>query len=175
MRQEPVSDGVVPLYAPLNVSVETNIEVVRRLGEALSSRDWAVFEELVAEDVEWTDIPSGRTIRGVKDLVDACRTFTTAFPDFSVESMTLIGQGDVVANEWSARGTHDGPLPRADGDYHEPTGRSFARTGVGIVELRDGKMVSYRDHFDRQPAADENPNDRILHPRSSADVDLVGA
>jgi steroid delta-isomerase-like uncharacterized protein len=155
VREEPVSDGVVPLYAPLNVSVEDNIEVVRRLGEALSGRDWAVFEELVAEDIEWTDVPSGRTIRGVKDLVDACRTFTTAFPDFSVESMTLIGQGDVVANEWSARGTHNGPLPRADGDYHEPTGRSFARMGVGIVELRDGKIVRYRDHFDRQTIVEQ--------------------
>jgi hypothetical protein len=46
VREEPGSDGVVPLYAPLKVSVEDNIEVVRRLGEALSGRDWAVFEEL---------------------------------------------------------------------------------------------------------------------------------
>jgi ketosteroid isomerase-like protein len=113
---------VVPLYAPLNVSVENNIEVVRRLGEALSSRDWAAFEEFVAEDCEWT---------------------------------TLIGQDDVVTNEWSARGTHDGPLPRADGHYDEPTGRFFARTGVGIVELRDGKIVRYRDHFDRQTMAEQ--------------------
>ena len=30
-----------------------------------------------------------------------------------------------------------------------PTGRSFARTGVGIVELRDGQIVRYRDYFDR--------------------------
>jgi ketosteroid isomerase-like protein len=69
--------------------------------------------------------------------------------------MTLIGQDDVVANEWSARGTHDGPLPRADGHYYEPTGRFFARTGVGIVELRDGKIVRYRDHFDRQTMAEQ--------------------
>ncbi len=137
------------------MSVENNIEVVRRLGEALSRRDWAVFEELVADDCEWTDVPSGRTIRGVRDLVDACRTFTTAFPDFSVESTTLIGQGDIVANEWSARGTHTGPLPRADGGSHEPSGRPFARTGVGIVELRDGRIVRYRDHFDRQTMVEQ--------------------
>ena len=134
----------------MTVSVENNIEVVRRLGEALSSRDWAVFEELVADDCEWTDVPSGRTIHGIDDLVDSCRTFTTAFLDFVVESMTLIGQGDVVANEWRARGTHTGPLPRVEGDDYEPTGRAFARTGVGIVELRDGRIVRYRDHFDRQ-------------------------
>ena len=155
VRQEPASDRIVPLYPPLSVSVENNIEVVRRLGEALSSRDWPVFEELVAEDCEWTDVPSGRTIRGIRDLVDACRAFTTAFPDFSVESMTLIGQDDVVANEWSARGTHSGPLPHAAGEPYEPTGRVFARTGVGIVELRDGKIVRYRDHFDRQTMVEQ--------------------
>jgi steroid delta-isomerase-like uncharacterized protein len=137
------------------VPVEDNIEVVRRLSEALTNRDWAAFDDLVAEDCEWTDVPSGRTIRGVKELVDGCRTFTTAFPDFSVESVTLIGQGDLVANEWSARGTHSGPLPRADGGHEEPTGRSFARTGVGIVEVRDGKIVRYRDYFDRQAMTEQ--------------------
>jgi ketosteroid isomerase-like protein len=101
------------------------------------------------------DVPSGRTIRGVKELVDGCRTFTTAFPDFSVESVTLIGQGDLVANEWSARGRHDGPPPRTDGGNYEPTGRSFARTGVGIVEVRDGKIVRYRDYFDRQAMTEQ--------------------
>jgi ketosteroid isomerase-like protein len=80
---------------------------------------------------------------------------TTAFPDFSVASVTLIGQGDLVANEWSARGTHTGPLPRADGGADEPTGRSFARTGVGIVEVRNNQIVRYRDYFDRQTMTDQ--------------------
>jgi steroid delta-isomerase-like uncharacterized protein len=137
------------------VSVEDNIEVVRRLGEALTNRDWSAFDDLLAEDCEWTDVPSGRTIRGIKDLVDTCRTFTTAFPDFCVESKTLISQGDLVANEWSARGTHDGQLPRPDGGHYQPTGRSFARTGVGIVELRDGKIARYRDYFDRQTMTEQ--------------------
>jgi steroid delta-isomerase-like uncharacterized protein len=137
------------------MSVKDNLDVVRKLGEALTNRDWTVFDDLVAEDCEWTDVPSGRTIRGVVELVDACRAFTTAFPDFSVESVRLIGQGDLVANEWSARGTHDRPLPRPDGGHYAPTGRSFARTGVGIVELRDGKVVRYRDYFDRQTMTEQ--------------------
>jgi hypothetical protein len=69
--------------------------------------------------------------------------------------VTLIGQGDLVANEWSARGTHDAPLPRPDGGHYAPTGRSFARSGVGMVELRDSKIVGYRDlrPADNDPAA----------------------
>jgi len=132
------------------MSVERNIEVVRRFGQALTNRDWAAFDDLVAEDCEWIDVPSGRTMRGRDELIAGCKSFTTAFPDFSVDSVTLIGQGDVVANEWSARGTHPAPLPRPDGGDYEPTGRSFARSGVGIVELRDYRIVRYRDYFDRQ-------------------------
>jgi steroid delta-isomerase-like uncharacterized protein len=137
------------------MSVDDNIEVVRKLGETLTQRDWAAFETLFAEDCEWKDVPSGRTIRGVEELVEACRAFTIGFPDFSVESERLIGQGDLVAIEWSARGTHDGPLASPDGGLVEPTGRSFARTGVAIVEVRDGKIVSYRDYFDRQTMTEQ--------------------
>jgi steroid delta-isomerase-like uncharacterized protein len=137
------------------LSVEENIEVVRRFSEALTTRDWTAFDELVAEDCEWTDVPSGGTIHGRAELVNLCKTFTAAFPDFAVESVTLIGQGDLVANEWSGRGTHTGPLPGADGVVHEPTGRSFSRTGVGIVEVRDGRIVRYRDYFDRQTMSEQ--------------------
>lgn len=135
--------------------MEENIEVVRRFSEALTTRDWAAFGELVDVDCEWTDVPSGGTIRGRDDLIDLCKAFTAAFPDFAVESVTLIGQGDMVANEWSGRGTHTGPLPGADGTVHEPTGRTFDRTGVGIVQVRDGRIVRYRDYFDRQTMADQ--------------------
>ena len=125
------------------MSVEANIEVVRRFGEALSNRDWNTFRELVAPDCEWTDVPSGHVVRGVDELVELCRIFTAEFPDFRVESTTLIGQGDLVANEWSGRGTH------------APTGRAFARTGVGIVEVRDDQIIRYRDYFDRQTMTEQ--------------------
>jgi steroid delta-isomerase-like uncharacterized protein len=117
--------------------VSTNIDVVRRLNQALTDRDWAAFRDLVAEDCEWTDVPSGDVVHGADALVELCRAFTAAFPDFRVESTTLIGEGDLVASEWSGRGTH------------AQTGRAFARTGVGMVELRDGRIVRYRDYFDR--------------------------
>ena len=131
------------------MSVEENIEVVRRFSQALTDRDWAAFDDLVAEDCEWTDVPSGGIIHGRAELVALCTVITAAFPDFAVESVTLIGQGDLVANEWRGTGTHQAALPRPDGGVHEPTGRSFVRTGVGIVEVRVGQIVRYRDYFDR--------------------------
>ena len=54
------------------MSVEANIEVVRRLNEALTNRDWAAFPDLVAVDCEWTEVPSGETIH---DAVSLARTY----------------------------------------------------------------------------------------------------
>lgn len=136
------------------MTIEDNIAVVCRLMETLSNREWEGFEALIAEDCEWTSVPMDLTRRGPKELVAGYRKFTEAFPDFFVEAITLIGQGDIVANEWSARGTHDGPLVRA-GRTHAPTGRPFARTGVGIVEVRNGQITRYRDYFDRQTMAEQ--------------------
>ena len=125
------------------MSAEANAEAVRRLNQALTDRDWAAMRELVAEDCEWTDVPSGEVIHGVEALTGLCRTFTAAFPDFRVQSTTLIAQGDLVASEWSGSGTHGA------------SGRAFGRTGVGIVELRDGRIVRYRDPFDRQTMTEQ--------------------
>jgi steroid delta-isomerase-like uncharacterized protein len=125
------------------VSADANAEAVRRLNRALTERDWAAVRELVAEDCEWTDVPSGEVINGVETLIGLLRTFTAAFPDFRVESATLIAQGDLVASEWSGSG------------MHAASGRAFGRTGVGIVELRAGKIVRYRDYFDRQTMTEQ--------------------
>ncbi len=135
--------------------VEDNIDVVRRLAAAVTRRDWEAFDELLAEDFQWTDVPSGSTINSRDEPIAAYKRFTAAFPDFRVECVTLIGQGCLVASEWRGRGTHKGPLPRPDCGHYEPTGRSFERTGVGIVELRGRKIVNYRDYFDRQTLTDQ--------------------
>ena len=137
------------------MSVEENIEVVRRLAETLTKRDWSGFESLLADDLEWTIAPTGLTIHGPAELVKRYRAFTTAFSDVSVVSVNLIGHEDLVAHEWHARGTHDGPLNRPDGSVAAPTGRSFERSGVGMVELRAGKIVRYRDYYDRQTMTEQ--------------------
>jgi steroid delta-isomerase-like uncharacterized protein len=137
------------------MGVEDNIEVVRRVPETLTARDWVAFQSLFADDLEWTIGATGRVINGPAELVDGYRAFTTAFPDVSVVSVNLLGRGDLVAHEWTARGTHNGPLQRADGRESRPTGRSFERSGVGMVELRDGKIIRYRDYYDRQTMTEQ--------------------
>ena len=117
------------------MSAEENIEVVRRFSQALTDRDWAAFDDLVAEDCEWTDVPSGTTIHGRAELVALCKVFTAAFPDFAVENVTLIGQGDLVANEWRGTGTHQAALPA-------PTAASTSRRAARSCARASGSWRS---------------------------------
>jgi ketosteroid isomerase-like protein len=131
------------------MGVEENAAIGRRLVDILNERDWDAHFELIAEDCEWEDVPAGSITRGPQELVEDIKSFVAAFPDIHVETLRVIAQGDLVAIEWRGRGTHTGKPIERGGVVHQPTGRSFVRDGVGIAQLRDGKVVSYRDHFDR--------------------------
>jgi hypothetical protein len=49
-----------------------------------------------------------------------------------------------VVVEWHAQGTQTGPL-RGE----PPSGRRFERRGCAVAEVEEGKIVRYRDYFDR--------------------------
>ena len=103
--------------------------------------------------VTWEDATEGeiddQSQGGPAELVEDTKSFVAAFPDIHVETLRVIAQGDLVAIEWRGRGTHTGTPIERGGVVHQPTGRSFVRDGVGIARIRDGKVMSYRDHFDR--------------------------
>jgi ketosteroid isomerase-like protein len=135
------------------MSVEENIELVRRFGEALTNRDWAAFNDLVAEGCEWTDVPSGRTLHGREELIAACKTFTTAFPDFSVASVTLIGQGAGRERVERSRNAH----------WSTPARRRRSRRA-------DGSLVRTHRRRDRRgPQQPDRPLPRLLR-RADADA-----
>jgi hypothetical protein len=52
--------------------------------------------------------------------------------------------GEVVVVEWRMAGTNTGPL-----NGRPPTNLPFARRGCSVATVRGGKIVSYRDYFDR--------------------------
>jgi predicted ester cyclase len=66
------------------------------------------------------------------------RPFQSAFPDFEMEIVELIAEGDKVVGRFRCSGTHLG-----DWLGIPPTGRRFeAVDEVYIFEIRDGKLVA---------------------------------
>jgi predicted ester cyclase len=108
------------------MTADDNKRLVRRLvGEAVGEHDLEVLDEIAAGP-----------------FADAARRwvapFRGAFPDFTMEIVDLIAEGDKVVGHFTCSGTHEGEWLGVP-----PTGRRFEGVDeVYIFEVRDGKLVS---------------------------------
>jgi predicted ester cyclase len=118
------------------VPAEENKLLVRRLvEEAVARRNIDVLDELAA----------GEFAEVAKRWV---RPFQSAFPDFEMEIVELIAEGEKVVAHFKCSGTHRGKwlgLPA--------TGRRFEGVDeIYIFEVRDGRLVAalgVEDNLDR--------------------------
>jgi predicted ester cyclase len=108
------------------VGVEDNKQlVVRLVTEAVGDHNLEVLEEITA----------GPIAEVAKRWV---APFRGAFPDFTMEIVELIAEGEKVVAHFKCSGTHRGEwlgMP--------PTGRRFEKVDeVYIFEIREGTLVS---------------------------------
>jgi predicted ester cyclase len=84
-------------------------------------------------------------LHGFADLVapDGIRQYFggifAAMPDFRLEALSMVAEGDEVAVRWRATGTFDG-TGRFEG--LAPNGRSVELEGLDLLTVRDGKIVA---------------------------------
>jgi predicted ester cyclase len=121
------------------VAVEDNKQLVRRLvEEAVSHHDLDVLEQIAA----------GPFAEVAKRWV---APFRGAFPDFTMEIVELIAEGDKVVAHCRCSGTHLGEWLGVP-----PTGRRFESVDeVYIFEIRDGRLVSARGVEDNLSRLDQ--------------------
>jgi predicted ester cyclase len=111
---------------PPKVSIEANKALVRRLVEdVVNERDEGALEEVATGE-----------------LAAAARTwigpFREAFPDFRMDIVRLVAEGDTVVAHFKCSGTHRGPWRG-----REPTGRSFtAIDEIYVFEVVDGRLAA---------------------------------
>jgi predicted ester cyclase len=105
---------------------DENKAIVRRLiEEVVNARDPAAIDQLVDGEFAAT---ARRWIGPFRD----------AFPDFRMEIVDLMAEGDKVAAHFHCSGTHRGEWRGV-----EATGRRFANIDeIYIFEVRDGRVTS---------------------------------
>jgi predicted ester cyclase len=106
--------------------LEENKQLVRRLvEEVVRRRNLDVLDELADRDVA----------RAAKDWVGP---FRSSFPDFDMEIVDLIAEGDKVVAHFKCSGTHEGEWRGI-----APTGRRFEGVDeIYIFRIVDGKLAS---------------------------------
>jgi predicted ester cyclase len=104
----------------------------------------AVGKELVRRLVD--DVVNAGDMRALDQIYTPSMTraaarwiepFRQSFPDFHMETVQLVAEGDTVVARFQCSGTHLGTWRG-----HEPTGRRFERIDeVYFFEVRDGRLA----------------------------------
>jgi steroid delta-isomerase-like uncharacterized protein len=97
--------------------------------------DDSVFENHVTGDVNVGPEQFGRAIAGIFSV----------FPDLTFETRRAYIREDLVVQEWTARGTHEGTMTRG-GIEVPPTGRKVEYKGMDVIPIRDG-LVARKDVY----------------------------
>lgn len=113
---------------------ETNMDVTKRWGEAVSSGNLDALDDILADDfVDHDPGDESPDREGVKNFF---RGFRAAFPDLKAEPIAIVGAGEYVTLRYNVSGTHTG-----DFKGHAPTGKSFKAAGMQLAKFKDGKCV----------------------------------
>jgi steroid delta-isomerase-like uncharacterized protein len=130
-----------------NSIAESGTDVVIRYYAAYNRRALDDAAALVADDVQWINIPLGVVHRGRDEFRGFLQNYAKAFPDSQVEVTRTFACGDQVAVEFTVHGTQSGPLEGAAATI-PATGRSIDVQLCEIIEVRDGSIVSGRSYWD---------------------------
>ncbi len=123
--------------------MKTNEQLFRILIEdGFSKGEIAVFDTYSSPD--FIEHQHGFFPPNVVGVKNAINNLHEAFPDFSLNIMDLVIDGDKVWGRMIGRGTHKrqfGPMP--------PTGKKFEITVIDIMRFTDGKLVEHWGVADR--------------------------
>ena len=127
-------------------------DVVSRHLELMNRGDWKRAAEMFAPDVRhhlgtWREGSEG-IVRGQQTLTENLQDIYRTFPDWKMEVVEMVAQGESVVVRCRVSGTHLGVgSKRVNGGFLvgvEPTGKRFEVQHIHWYRVRDGRIT---DHF----------------------------
>ena len=142
----------------------TNTELAQQIFDAINAHDTEALRAVWADDVE-ERFPD-KTCRGKDELAAYFSDLFAALPDFHMEKVSSVEEGETVFARWRMTATHTG------GQFNgiDVTGKAVSLDGFDQITFRDGKMVSNFVVFDQMDVGrqlgllppDGSPPDRAL-------------
>jgi steroid delta-isomerase-like uncharacterized protein len=114
---------------------------------AFNQKDWDAVRASVSPDFVYDEVATGRKVQGVDQVIPLWQGWATAFPDATASFQREASTDDLVVLELTWRGTHQGPLPTANGPI-PPTGNLIDVRACMIVEVAGDKATLQRHYFD---------------------------
>ena len=120
-------------------------EFIDRYNAAWNAHDIETIVSLHTEDSVFENHVTGDVNVGREQIRRAIAGIFAVFPDLTFETRCSYIREDLVVQEWTARGTHEGTMTRS-GIEIEPTGRKVDYKGMDVIPIRDG-LVARKDVY----------------------------
>jgi len=130
------------------MSAKENAALAQKIYQLFSDNRFDEVMSLATEDMEVVLVPFGQTFHGPEGFRNFMMGFKSAFPDITINQVvSQIATDEAVVSEFTARGTHTGPLMTPAGEV-PPTGRTVDLTVCEVWQIRDGKVASLHNYQD---------------------------
>ena len=120
-------------------------DLIDRYNAAWNAHDVETIVSMHTDDSVFENHVTGDRYVGPEAIGQAVASIFSVFPDLTFESRRAYIRDDLVVQEWTARGTHRGPMTRS-GIVVEPTGGSVEYKGMDVIPIRDG-LVARKDVY----------------------------
>jgi steroid delta-isomerase-like uncharacterized protein len=120
-------------------------EFIDRYNEAWNGHEVDAIVAMHTDDSVFENHVTGDVIVGREAIGNAIRGIFRVFPDLSFEGRRQYIREDLVVQEWTARGTHEGTMSRG-GIELEPTGKKVEYRGMDVIPIRGG-LVARKDVY----------------------------
>jgi steroid delta-isomerase-like uncharacterized protein len=120
-------------------------ELIDRYNAAWNAHDVETIVSMHTEDSVFENHVTGDVNVGREEIGRAISGIFAVFPDPSFETRRAYIRDDLVVQEWTACGTHEGPMTRS-GIEVQPTGRKVEYKGMDVIPIRDG-LVARKDVY----------------------------
>jgi steroid delta-isomerase-like uncharacterized protein len=120
-------------------------EFIDRYNAAWNDHDVEAIVSMHTDDSVFENHVTGDVNVGSEQIVRAISGIFAVFPDLAFEARRAYIREDLVVQEWTATGTHEGTMTRA-GIEIAPTGRKVEYKGMDVIPIRDG-LVARKDVY----------------------------
>jgi steroid delta-isomerase-like uncharacterized protein len=120
-------------------------QFIDRYNDAWNAHDVEAIVAMHTEDSVFENHTTGDVNVGRAAIGTAISGIFAVFPDLSFETRRQYIREDLVVQEWTARGTHQGKMTRSGIDV-EPTGQLVEYRGMDVIPIRDG-LVARKDVY----------------------------
>jgi steroid delta-isomerase-like uncharacterized protein len=120
-------------------------EFIERYNAAWNAHDVDTIVSMHTEDSVFENHVTGDVNVGREQIGRAISGIFAVFPDLTFETRRQYLCEELVVQEWTARGTHEGTMRRS-GIEVPPTGQKVEYKGVDVIPIRDG-LVARKDVY----------------------------